>query len=151
MASVVKVLPASAMQFAVYDSMSDMLHMMRRRNAQDGAAASSSPQLFDKLLAGIVAGAASCSLTYPLETVRTMMSVPGIAQGNFVQATAQALRQYGPVGLYAGFRSSLLGDMLGTGLGFAAYETGALKLTKLCAAAIGQVLCCSSLIPSVLC
>lgn len=85
MASVIKVLPASAVQFAVYDSVSDMLHMARERHIRGGTASCGSPELADKLLAGIVAGAASCIATYPLETIRTVMCVPGIAQGNFFQ------------------------------------------------------------------
>lgn len=41
-----------------------------------------------------------------------------------VQAAAHALRGHGLVGLYSGFGSSLLSEMLGTGLGFCAYEFG---------------------------
>ena len=40
------------------------------------------------------------------------------------QAATQSLRAHGLVGLYSGFGSSLLGEMIGTGLGFCAYELG---------------------------
>jgi Mitochondrial carrier protein len=40
------------------------------------------------------------------------------------QASAAALRTHGVRGLYTGFTSSLLGEAIGTGLGFMAYETG---------------------------
>lgn len=54
-------------------------------------------------------------------TSRECWSAHGAAR---VQAAAAALRQRGLRGLYAGFQSSLLSDMLGTGLGFMAYEAG---------------------------
>ena len=82
MASVIKVLPSSAVQFAVYDSVSDALASLRPARAR------APTQMCDKLLAGIVAGAAACVTTYPLETVRTMMCVPGVSQGNFFQVWA---------------------------------------------------------------
>jgi Mitochondrial carrier protein len=40
----------------------------------------------------------------------------------YVQVASDALRRRGIVGLYAGFHSSMFGAMLGTGLGFCAYE-----------------------------
>ena len=39
-----------------------------------------------------------------------------------VQAARQAVAQHGVRGLYAGLKPSLVGDMIGTGLGFFAYE-----------------------------
>lgn len=39
-----------------------------------------------------------------------------------VQAAQQAMQQHGVRGLYAGLKPSLVGDMIGTGLGFFAYE-----------------------------
>lgn len=39
-----------------------------------------------------------------------------------VQAARQAIAQHGVRGLYAGLKPSLVGDMIGTGLGFFAYE-----------------------------
>ena len=41
-----------------------------------------------------------------------------------MQAATLALRQHGLLGLYSGFGSSLLSEMIGTGLGFCAYESG---------------------------
>lgn len=77
MASVVKVLPASAVQFAVYDGVSDAIKGVR------GVGANGRVRIADRLAAGVAAGAASCVATYPLDTVRTMMSVPGVSQGGF--------------------------------------------------------------------
>lgn len=85
MASVLKVLPSSAVQFAVYDTVRDALVALRPPNVR------ASTEMLDKLLAGVVAGAASCCATYPLETVRTHMSVPGISQGNFFQVRNTSL------------------------------------------------------------
>ena len=79
MASVVKVLPASAVQFAVYDGISDAIKGLR------GVGANGRARIVDRLAAGVAAGAASCVATYPLDTVRTMMSVPGISQGGFLR------------------------------------------------------------------
>jgi Mitochondrial carrier protein len=79
MASVVKVLPSAAIQFAVYDGVSDVLKSLRPPNVKK------STEMLDRLAAGVVAGAASCVVTYPLETVRTMMCVPCVSQGSFLE------------------------------------------------------------------
>lgn len=118
MATVLKVLPASAVQFAAYDGVKDLLRAMRP--AGEGPRSEN----LERLLAGSTAGAASCLVTYPLETIRTMMSMPGCVSGNFAQVTTQALQQYGVRGLYSGFSSSIVSEMIGTGLGFMAYELG---------------------------
>jgi solute carrier family 25 (mitochondrial phosphate transporter), member 23/24/25/41 len=84
MASVVKVLPSSAVQFAVYDSCSDTFKALR------GLGPSSSPHIADRLAAGVVAGAAACMVTYPLDTIRTMMCVPGVSSENFFKVRSRA-------------------------------------------------------------
>ncbi len=64
--TVLKVFPASAIQFAVYDSIKDALL---------GASQHSAPQLstVQQLGAGMAAGAAATMATYPLEMLRCVV------------------------------------------------------------------------------
>eukprot|EP00892_Ulva_mutabilis_P000936 jgi/Ulvmu1/10843/UM007_0017.1 len=122
-ATLVKIMPASAVQFTVYEALRDALKACgvfgSAGVAAGGPKRGAGPEHF---VAGFTAGAAQCLVSHPLETIRTLMSVPGCTQGNFFQAARQAIHQYGVRGLYAGLKPSLVGDMIGTGLGFFAYE-----------------------------
>ncbi len=71
---VLQIFPASAIQFAVFHSVKDALLSVRSSDAslpqraqQDGELSNA-----ERLLAGAAAGAASASVTYPLESTRTV-------------------------------------------------------------------------------
>ena len=94
-----------------------------------GAAATTNapaPQLHvgDRLLAGAAAGAASVVVTYPLESLRTLMSVAGGMRGSLLQVAGRVVASQGAAGLYRGFQACLIGDMLGNALGFSLFEVG---------------------------
>lgn len=83
-ATLVKIMPASAVQFAVYEALRDALKAMSgRTSATQAGPKGAGPEHF---IAGFVAGAAQCLVSHPLETIRTLMSVPGCTQGSFLQA-----------------------------------------------------------------
>eukprot|EP00887_Chlorella_sp_A99_P002895 scaffold6.g2895.t1 len=139
-ATVLKIFPASAVQFSVFHSLSDAL-LDRRASAAAasavrapasaaaapplaGGAAPAPPELGagERLLAGAAAGAAAVAVTYPLESLRTLMSAAGGVRGSLAQVAAAVVASQGPAGLYRGFSATLVGDMLGSALGFALYE-----------------------------
>jgi len=92
-ATLVKIMPASAVQFAVYEALRDALKATGIFGGTVGAAhggkRGAGPEHF---LAGFVAGAAQCLVSHPLETIRTLMSVPGCTQGNFFQVRPGCIR-----------------------------------------------------------
>lgn len=92
-ATLVKIMPASAVQFAVYEALRDALKATGVFGGTAGAARNSKrgagPEHF---IAGFVAGAAQCLVSHPLETIRTLMSVPGCTSGSFFQVRPSAQR-----------------------------------------------------------
>ena len=76
----------------------------------------------EHLLVGSAAGLLACSATYPLDTMRTQMSITGGLKGNLVSVGSQIIRNGGPASLYKGFAATLASDVLGSGLGFMNYE-----------------------------
>ncbi|EFN58647.1 hypothetical protein CHLNCDRAFT_11132, partial [Chlorella variabilis] len=138
-ATLIKIFPASAIQFAVFNGLKDrILAARQRRQGQAAAAAAAAaasttsqqqqPQDLanhERLAAGAAAGAAAACCCYPLESTRTAMSCAGGVRGSLVQVARAVVASHGLPGLYRGFRASLLGDVLGNALGFTAYEVGA--------------------------
>jgi len=81
MVSVIKVLPSSALQFAIFENM---------KEAMGGSL--SIPQ---RLAAGAAAGAVATATCYPLDTLKSQMSVRGGLKGSVVAAAAQLFREQG--------------------------------------------------------
>lgn len=71
---------------------------------------------------GSMAGLMACSATYPLDTMRTQMSITGGLRGNLFSVGNQIVQKQGVGGLYKGFAATLTSDVLGSGLGFMNYE-----------------------------
>ena len=76
----------------------------------------------EHLLVGSAAGLLACSATYPLDTMRTQMSITGGLKGSLFSVGAQIVKNGGPGALYKGFTATLASDVLGSGLGFMNYE-----------------------------
>jgi solute carrier family 25 phosphate transporter 23/24/25/41 len=74
------------------------------------------------MLIGSAAGLLACSATYPLDTMRTQMSVTGGLKGNLLSVGSQIVKAGGVGALYKGFGATLTSDVLGSGLGFMNYE-----------------------------
>lgn len=90
-ATLIKIMPASAVQFAVYEALRDALKACGAfgcaTSGTRGGSKGAGPEHF---IAGFIAGAAQCLVSHPLETIRTLMSVPGCTQGNFLQARSSS-------------------------------------------------------------
>ncbi|KAK9906889.1 hypothetical protein WJX75_009795 [Coccomyxa subellipsoidea] len=122
MATMMKVAPQTAIQFAVYDTVTDaMLRSMASVESASGLPASKQLSKWQHLLAGCMAGAAGTVVTYPMETLRTHMALGG---QTYRECLADVLRTHGRRGLYKGFTSGVMSSAVSNGLGFASYETG---------------------------
>eukprot|EP00887_Chlorella_sp_A99_P007914 scaffold12.g7914.t1 len=144
-----RIFPASAINFGVFCGVKDLLLLRKRQGGSSSgsacgsgggteaggaasggrraaAAAAPAEELgpAERMLAGAAAGAASSAVTYPLESLRVMMSVAGGMRGSLGACVAQVLRSQGAAGLYRGFRTCVLGDVLGNAIGFSLYEAG---------------------------
>jgi hypothetical protein len=72
MATVLKAIPGTATQFTAYHGLKDHLNSRLGKKAcgEEGE------NVLVHMVAGAFAGAVECSVTYPLETVRTILSMP---------------------------------------------------------------------------
>ncbi|CAI5980625.1 unnamed protein product [Closterium sp. NIES-64] len=118
--------PASAINFLVFESLKD--EIKRRRNGKDPSAA-------HILVAGAIAGAASTIVTHPFELCRreiNMSLLPkhatptgGHLEYNSLRhAMRGILRKEGVRGLYRGVLPSLIELVPATAIGFMVYEMG---------------------------
>lgn len=96
-------------------------HLVNVQGQRDSALARDINSL-EHLLVGSVAGLLACSATYPLDTMRTQMSVTGGLKGSLLSVGSQIISTQGFPALYKGFSATLTSDMLGSGLGFMNYE-----------------------------
>lgn len=116
-----KVVPANALQFAIFHKMKD--DFLRKRTDEHGKPAEQL-LLNERLLSGAVAGALSTAACYPLDTLKSQMAVAGGLSGSVWSAGKQLfLTQGGVKGFYKGIGPTLLCDVIGSALGFTLYET----------------------------
>tara|TARA_B100000405_G_scaffold156360_1_gene109189 strand:- start:9830 stop:11350 length:1521 start_codon:yes stop_codon:yes gene_type:complete len=121
MVSALKVVPANALQFAIFHKMKD--DFLRARSDKDGAPAEQL-LLEERLASGAVAGALSTAACYPLDTLKSQMAVAGGLRGSVVTAATQLFRDQGGLrAFYKGIGPTLLCDVIGSALGFTLYET----------------------------
>jgi len=118
-ATLAKIFPQTAIQFAAFHSLKEVLSI-RTRQGEHGRELNN----IELLLVGSIAGLLACSATYPLDTMRTQMSITGGLKGSLFSVGSQIIQKQGVAGLYKGFAATLTSDVLGSGLGFMNYEIG---------------------------
>uniref|UniRef100_A0A061QKR9 Mitochondrial coenzyme a transporter slc25a42 n=1 Tax=Tetraselmis sp. GSL018 TaxID=582737 RepID=A0A061QKR9_9CHLO len=121
-ATLAKIFPQTAIQFASFHSLKEAAASFHVRNGTGSATGELSS--LEHLLVGSLAGLLACSATYPLDTMRTQMSITGGLKGNLLSVGTQIVRSQGLPSLYKGFAATLVSDVLGSGLGFMNYEIG---------------------------
>lgn len=117
-ATLAKIFPSSAIQFGVFHTLKDRILASRGFHPGMGGELRNS----ERLAAGALAGAASVAVTYPLESMRTLMSVSGGIMGSLPHVFSSVIKSHGVGALYKGFRATMIGDVMGNALGFTAYE-----------------------------
>ena len=71
MATILKAIPGTATQFSMYHGMKDHLNSLLGSSRDGGE-----ENVAVHMVAGAFAGAVECTVTHPLETVRTLVSMP---------------------------------------------------------------------------
>jgi len=132
--NVIKVIPRSALQFAVYANMKDFF-LLRKKPKADGSAPAglTTPE---RLIAGGLAGATATVVTYPLDLIRSQMAVNGT---KLVDTFKSVVKAAGPLGLYRGLTPTLGADIVGNALGFLLYDTYVDKYKMLTGKKAGSV------------
>jgi len=124
-ANCLKVAPTRAIQFAVYERLKGYLVQQQRlKNQRAGgdpaAAVSLSPQ--QRLPAGGLAGMCACSVVYPLEVVKTLLTVNPGAYSGIGGAFQHAFREGGVSGFYKGWLPTMFAMFPYVGVEFMIYE-----------------------------
>ena len=118
-ANCLKVAPSRGMQFLVYEFVKRQMVLVGLFTAA-GAPLGAGP----RLLAGGIAGMAAAALVYPLETVKTVMTVFPEECTSIPQVMRMVMNRAGSVaGLYAGLFPTLVAMFPYVGVEFMVYET----------------------------
>jgi len=114
--NVVRMFPYSAVQFASYERFKTALI----KQGEDDLT------VWTRLFAGAAAGITSVTVTYPLDLIRTRLSVQTAENWKYngiVNCAIVIARTEGPLALYKGINPTVLGIAPYVGLNFMCYET----------------------------
>jgi len=122
-------LPYSAVNFYAYEQLMNGLDTaMKTLHFDENGDPSSGTfgwGVAQRLLAGGSAGCIACTMTYPLDLIRTRLAAQTTTRHytGIADAFVKILRDEGTKGLYRGLRPTLIGVGPNLALNFAAYET----------------------------
>ena len=127
-ANCLKVAPSRGTQFLVYE-------FVKRRMvlAGIGMAASGSLHAGSRLFAGGVAGMVAAAIVYPLEVVKTMLTLYPERCSSIPAALKMVYQNSGVGGLYRGLGPTLVAMFPYVGVEFMIYETSKIALEKIMA------------------
>lgn len=120
-ANCLKVAPSRAIQFAVYEKIKLAILQQSQARARPGTEVSLSP--YGRLCAGGLAGMVASSFVYPLEVVKTMLTVSPGSYNGILDAFVCAYRDGGLQGFYKGWFPTLVAMFPYVGIEFMIYET----------------------------
>lgn len=124
-ANCLKVAPTRAIQFTVYERLKALILRHRMATLPAGKEVSLSPA--GRLFAGGLAGQVAATMVYPLEVVKTMLTVNRGAYSGIVDAFRKALEAGGTAGLFKGWLPTVIAMFPYVGIEFMIYES--LKLS----------------------
>ena len=122
-------LPYSAVNFYAYEQIMNVLDEVMTTlhfdENGDPAVGAFKWGFAQRLLAGGSAGCIACTLTYPLDLIRTRLAAQTTVKhyNGIADAFMKILRDEGTKGLYRGLKPTLIGVGPNLALNFAAYET----------------------------
>ena len=122
-------LPYSAVNFYAYEQIMNVLDgAMRHLHVDENGDPSKGAfkwGLAQRLVAGGSAGCIACTLTYPLDLIRTRLAAQTTVKhyNGIADALMKILRDEGARGLYRGLKPTLIGVGPNLALNFTAYET----------------------------
>lgn len=127
-ANCLKVAPTRGVQFFAFEKFKGMLVDYKRKSMglEDDANVVLNP--IERLVAGGFAGMIASSMVYPIEVVKTMLTMyPGKYAG-IGGAFRGVIQEVGPKGLYAGLGPTLIAMFPYVGVEFMIYETSKLAI-----------------------
>ncbi|KAJ8751747.1 hypothetical protein K2173_025927 [Erythroxylum novogranatense] len=113
--NVIRVAPSKAIELFAYDTVNKNLSPRPGEQAKIPISAS--------LIAGACAGVSSTICTYPLELVKTRLTIQRGVYKGIVDAFLKILREEGPAELYRGLAPSLIGVIPYAATNYYAYDT----------------------------
>jgi len=127
-ANCLKVAPTRAIQFAVYERLKRWLvEQQKLKNQRHGLDPEAHPVTLSpqqRLVAGGLAGMCACSVVYPLEVVKTMLTVNPGAYDGIGGAFQHAFQEGGLRGFYKGWLPTMFAMFPYVGVEFMIYECG---------------------------
>ncbi|XP_072960672.1 adenine nucleotide transporter BT1, chloroplastic/mitochondrial-like [Typha angustifolia] len=113
--NVVRVAPSKAIELFAYDTAKKVLTPKTGEPSKIPIPSS--------LIAGAFAGVSSTMCTYPLELIKTRLTIQRDVYDNFLHAFIKIVREEGPAELYRGLTPSLIGVVPYAATNYFAYET----------------------------
>ncbi|XP_076906248.1 adenine nucleotide transporter BT1, chloroplastic/mitochondrial-like [Bidens hawaiensis] len=113
--NVIRVAPSKAIELFAYDTV--------KKSLTPKAGEKSKPRIPESLIAGACAGISSTICTYPLELLKTRLTVQRGVYKNLVDAFIKIVTEEGPTELYRGLTPSLIGVIPYAATNYFAYDT----------------------------
>lgn len=113
--NVIRVAPSKAIELFAFDTAKKFLTPKADESPKTPFPAS--------LIAGALAGVSSTLCTYPLELIKTRLTIEKDVYDNFLHAFVKILREEGPSELYRGLTPSLIGVVPYAATNYYAYDT----------------------------
>lgn len=113
--NVIRVAPSKAIELFAYDTVNK--HLSPKQGEQPKVPIPAS------LIAGACAGVSSTICTYPLELVKTRLTIQRGVYNGIIDAFVKILREEGPAELYRGLAPSLIGVIPYAATNYFAYDT----------------------------
>ncbi|KVI01292.1 adenine nucleotide transporter BT1, chloroplastic/mitochondrial-like [Cynara cardunculus var. scolymus] len=113
--NVIRVAPSKAIELFAYDTV--------KKNLAPKPGEQAKLRIPESLIAGAVAGISSTICTYPLELLKTRLTVQRGVYKNLVDAFIKIVKDEGPAELYRGLTPSLIGVVPYAATNYFAYDT----------------------------
>eukprot|EP01112_Ceratiomyxa_fruticulosa_P011714 TRINITY_DN3200_c0_g1_i1.p1 TRINITY_DN3200_c0_g1~~TRINITY_DN3200_c0_g1_i1.p1 ORF type:complete len:343 (-),score=47.85 TRINITY_DN3200_c0_g1_i1:275-1303(-) len=119
--NVIRIVPTSAIRFYSFETYKEIL--LKRQQDKEGKI--NTLNTGGKFIAGGLAGSTAVIGTYPLEFVRTKLSLPdtSLKYSGVIDCLAKVYRQHGIIGWYSGVVPAILGVAPSAAINFTTYET----------------------------
>lgn len=118
-ANCLKVAPTKGIQFVAFEALKRVMFRLRDSSKDN----SSAPlHVWERFIAGGLAGITAAIICYPLDTAKTLLTAHPERYRGILSTMFSVIRHQGPKGLYRGLSPTLVAMMPYAGLDFAIYE-----------------------------
>ena len=112
--TLMRIYPYAALQFALYDHMKLSLVTDNKSSAQ---------YKYQVAFCGAVSGLGSSFIFYPLEVIKTRMSIKELSSHSMLKISRNTIKSEGLSGLYKGCLPAFMGIIVYKGFGFTCFES----------------------------